>query len=97
VELVVLQDIPNPRDVVSILNKAVTDARLIAQERSNTHHYSSRNLTVSTSLDEGSPRTADARTTDPIEQLRKLGELRDLGIVTEEEFATKKAEILSRL
>jgi hypothetical protein len=35
--------------------------------------------------------------TDPIDQLRRLGELRDAGIVTEAEFAAKKAEILSRM
>ncbi len=34
---------------------------------------------------------------DPIDQLRRLGELRDAGIVTDEEFAAKKAEILARL
>jgi hypothetical protein len=34
---------------------------------------------------------------DPIEQLRRLGELRDAGIVTPEEFAAKKAELLGRL
>jgi hypothetical protein len=32
-----------------------------------------------------------------IEQLRRLGEPRDAGIHTDEEFTTKKAEILSRL
>ncbi|MBA2418861.1 MAG: SHOCT domain-containing protein [Nocardioidaceae bacterium] len=34
---------------------------------------------------------------DPIEQLRKLGELRDAGVLSEEEFAAKKADILSRM
>jgi hypothetical protein len=34
---------------------------------------------------------------DPIEQLRRLGELRDAGVVTEAEFAAKKAEVLRRL
>lgn len=34
---------------------------------------------------------------DPIEQLKKLSELRDLGILTEEEFESKKAEIMSRI
>ncbi|NNJ46372.1 MAG: SHOCT domain-containing protein [Acidimicrobiia bacterium] len=31
---------------------------------------------------------------DPYEQLQKLGELRDQGILTEDEFAAKKAEVL---
>nr|WP_246430038.1 SHOCT domain-containing protein [Schaalia hyovaginalis] len=34
---------------------------------------------------------------DVAEQLSKLGHLRDAGILTEEEFATKKADLLSRL
>jgi len=34
---------------------------------------------------------------DPLEQLRKLGELRDAGVLSEEEFAAKKADILSRM
>ena len=31
---------------------------------------------------------------DPIEQLTKLGELRDSGVLTEEEFAAQKAKLL---
>jgi hypothetical protein len=34
---------------------------------------------------------------DPSDQLRKLAELRDEGILTDDEFATKKAEILGRM
>ena len=30
-------------------------------------------------------------------QVRKLGELRDEGLLTEEEFSAKKAELLNRL
>lgn len=36
-------------------------------------------------------------TVDPIAQLKELGSLRDAGILTEEEFSAKKAEILRRL
>lgn len=35
--------------------------------------------------------------TDPIDQIRKLAELRDAGILSNEEFEAKKAEILSRM
>jgi putative oligomerization/nucleic acid binding protein len=31
------------------------------------------------------------------EQIRKLGDLRDDGVITDEEFETKKQELLSRL
>lgn len=34
---------------------------------------------------------------DPIAQLKELGALRDAGILTEEEFAAKKTDILSRM
>jgi len=34
---------------------------------------------------------------DLFEQLRRLGELRDSGVVTPEEFDQKKAELLARL
>lgn len=34
---------------------------------------------------------------DVYEQLRKLGELRDLGVVTPEEFEQKKRELLARI
>jgi hypothetical protein len=40
---------------------------------------------------------ASETATDPLAQLRQLAELRDAGIVTEEEFAAKKAEILARM
>ena len=34
---------------------------------------------------------------DPIDQLQRLGQLRDAGILTEDEFQAKKSEILSRM
>lgn len=49
----------------------------------------------------GSKRAAStptaATTPDVMEQLRQLGSLRDSGVLTEEEFQAKKAELLSRL
>lgn len=43
------------------------------------------------------PETAAAAPMDPIELLSKLGQLRDQGVLTEEEFAAQKAKILSQL
>jgi hypothetical protein len=40
--------------------------------------------------------SADDAATDPLSRLRALADLRSDGIVTEEEFATKKAELLAR-
>ena len=35
--------------------------------------------------------------TDPVEQLERLGKLHAAGMLTDTEFASKKAEILSRI
>lgn len=43
------------------------------------------------------PVAAAAAQPDLVDQLRRLGELRDAGIVTPEEFEAKKAELLRRL
>ena len=40
---------------------------------------------------------ARKKTADPLEQIRKLGELRDAGVLTDEEFDTKKGELLDRM
>lgn len=40
------------------------------------------------------PPAAAAPSPDPIEQLKELGELRDKGVLTEEEFAAQKAKLL---
>ncbi|TDV53938.1 putative oligomerization/nucleic acid binding protein [Actinophytocola oryzae] len=43
------------------------------------------------------PPVPAANAPDVYEQLRKLGELRDLGVVTSDEFEAKKHELLSRI
>ncbi|MDH4016019.1 MAG: SHOCT domain-containing protein, partial [Actinomycetota bacterium] len=40
------------------------------------------------------PPAADAPAADVITQLQQLGELRDAGVLTEQEFAVQKAKIL---
>jgi hypothetical protein len=42
------------------------------------------------------PRSADSPP-DPVDEIRKLAELRDQGILTEQEFAAKKAELIDRI
>jgi hypothetical protein len=41
--------------------------------------------------------SASAAHTDPLEQLKKLAELRDAGVLTDQEFEAKKQELLGRL
>jgi Bacterial PH domain/Short C-terminal domain len=43
------------------------------------------------------PSTETAKTNDPFEKLRKLAELRDAGVVSEDEFEKKKKELLETL
>lgn len=45
----------------------------------------------------GQPSPAAAAAPDPADQIRKLAELRDQGIVSETEFQAKKAQILERM
>jgi Protein of unknown function (DUF2510)/Short C-terminal domain len=45
--------------------------------------------------EQNAPPPAAPPQTDMVEQLRKLGELRDAGILTEEEFAAQKAKVLN--
>jgi hypothetical protein len=40
------------------------------------------------------PPPAAAPPADPVQQLKELGELRDKGVLTEEEFAAQKAKLL---
>ena len=39
----------------------------------------------------------ESKTSDVLESLEKLGQLREQGVITEEEFAAKKEELLARL
>ncbi|MFC8617813.1 SHOCT domain-containing protein [Micromonospora purpureochromogenes] len=98
IELVILEDIPQPREAVAVINDTAHAARLAQQQRTNTRHYSGLPGTPAPAPPPAAPApTAAPAPVDPIAQLRQLGELRDAGILTEEEFAAKKAEILSRL
>jgi hypothetical protein len=43
------------------------------------------------------PQAAVHPNVDVLAQIKQLGELRDTGVLTDEEFAAKKAELLERL
>ena len=47
--------------------------------------------------DPSQPAGSMAPSENPLDQLKKLAELRDAGILTDDEFATKKAELLARM
>jgi hypothetical protein len=77
-----------------IINETAHAARLAIQRNQNIRRYEGDRPTASAPQ----PTSAAApAAVDPMAQLRQLDELRDAEILTEEEFASKKAEILGRL
>ncbi len=100
IEIVTMDDIPGGREAMRIINDAAAAARLAIQRNANTMRYESQAPFApppAAPAPPPPPAPPAPPADDPIEQLRKLAELKDAGILTEEEFAAKKAEILSRL
>lgn len=64
--------------------------RFANQIQQTASHYESKRPVVPSTPTSGA-------TDDPIEQIKKLADLRDAGVLTEDEFAAKKAEILGRM
>lgn len=100
VEVVTMEDIPNFREGQVAINKAAHDARFVIQRNANTMRYEgvapSHVAAAQAAMPPASaPQVASAP--DPMDQLRKLGELRDAGILTDDEFTAKKADILARM
>jgi hypothetical protein len=91
--LAVLDNIESPYAVLDLLAPLVSEAR-----SKKTVERQSQYLHVNPGMAGaafGAPPPAPAAPqTDLVEQLRKLGELRDAGILTEEEFTAQKAKLL---
>jgi hypothetical protein len=92
---VVLDNIENPYGVVDILSPLISEARhkKTVERQSQYLHVNPGMAGAAFGAPPAAPPPA-APQTDMVEQLRKLGELRDAGILTEEEFAAQKAKIL---
>ncbi|MCW2581134.1 MAG: hypothetical protein JWR82_2735, partial [Blastococcus sp.] len=96
---VVLDNIEHPYGVVDIISPLISEAR-----QKKTMERQSQYLHVNPGLAGaafGAPAPAPAAAPAAaapqlgmVEQLTKLGELRDAGILTEEEFAAQKAKVL---
>ena len=54
-------------------------------------------LTVTYTLRESHAPEVPAESPDPIEQIRRLGELRDAGLISDMEYETKRTELLARI
>jgi hypothetical protein len=103
IEVVTMDDIPDGREAMRTINAAAAAARLAIQRNANTMRYEGQApfgpppMAPPPSTPPPPPAPSVPWADDPMEQLRKLAELKDAGILTEEEFTAKKAEILSRL
>jgi hypothetical protein len=90
----VLDNIEGPYAVLDLLSPLISEARTKKTvERQSTYVH---NMTPGAPY--GAPMAAPppqaAPQPDMVDQLRKLGDLRDAGILTEEEFAAQKAKLL---
>ena len=86
---VVLEDIEGGRELRSLINEHAQNARLEYQKRAQTQHVNYQGASAPV----GVPQAAVAE--DPMIRLEKLAELREKGILTDEEFAAEKKKILS--
>ncbi|WP_051515635.1 DUF2510 domain-containing protein [Candidatus Blastococcus massiliensis] len=94
---VVLDNIEGPYAVLDLLSPLISEARQKkTMERQSTYvHNMTPGMPYGAPPPQAAPAPAPAAPqNDMVEQLKKLGELRDAGILTEEEFAAQKAKIL---
>lgn len=100
-ETVVLEDIPQPSELARCLNDIAPRARHAESQIQNTHYYQGgghpMHVPTPPPAPAPAPATAAPSADDIMSQLERLGKLRDAGVVSEEEFAAKKAEMLARL
>jgi Bacterial PH domain/Short C-terminal domain/Protein of unknown function (DUF2510) len=93
---VTLDNIENPYGVVDILSPLISEARSkkTMERQSQYLHVNPGMAGAAFGAPAAPPPAPAAPPVDLVEQLRKLGELRDAGILTEEEFAAQKAKVL---
>jgi hypothetical protein len=98
-EVVQLVDVPNFREGQHAINEAANAARLVWQQRQTTSTIRYEGVhPAQAQSSAGGPTDVQASSgPDYIEQLEQLAKLRDNGILSEDEFATKKADILRRM
>ncbi len=86
---VVLEDVDGGRDLRDLINEHAQNARLEYQKRAQTQHvnYQGANAPV------GVPQGVVAE--DPMVRLEKLAEMREKGILTDEEFSAEKKKFLN--
>src|SRR3954454_6778952 len=100
VEVVTLEDIPNFREGQLALNEVSAAARAhvrTAQNTTTVNYQGAPPFAVSHPPKASAPEQPVLPAVDYVAQLEQLGRLRDAGVLTDEEFQAKKAEILRRI
>jgi putative oligomerization/nucleic acid binding protein/PH (Pleckstrin Homology) domain-containing protein/uncharacterized protein DUF2510 len=93
---VVLDNIEGPYAVLDLLSPLISEARTKKTiERQSTYvHNMTPGVQYGVPVAPPAPAAPAAPQPDMIDQLKRLGELRDSGLLTEEEFAAQKAKLL---
>jgi len=93
---VVLDNIEGPYAVLDILSPLISEARTkkTIERQSQYVHQMNPAMPGMPYAPPAAPAPAPAPQLGLVEQLKQLGELRDAGILTEEEFAAQKAKLL---
>ena len=93
---VLLDNIEDPYAVRDLLNSAVSEAKAKKQMQLNTQYHQHQGSPFGAAPAAPAP-AAGGAPVDVADQLRKLADLRDQGILTEEEFAVQKAKLLGSM
>ena len=86
---VLLEDIDGGREVRDLINEHAQNARLEYQKRAQTQHVNYQGASSPIGVPNG------GALEDPMVRLEKLAELKDKGILTDEEFAAEKKKLLN--
>lgn len=89
-----LDNIEDPFSVRDLLNQHVSEARAKKQMLTQTQYLQHSGPAFGAQAAPATPAGAPAAPVDIADQLRKLAELRDQGILSEEEFALQKQKLL---
>jgi hypothetical protein len=103
VEVVMLVDLPEHRQGVEAINEHSRRARHAEHRFQNTHHYAGQMPPLAPQQHPAPPvvtpvaQPARPNADEIFGQIQRLGDLRDKGFITAEDFDAKKGELLARL
>lgn len=96
-EVMVMENLTDGKGVQGVINEAVRARKLELVRETTTHTYLGANQPPQIPQVAPASQQPEAKQPDIIEQISRLGELLKMGVLTQDEFDTKKADLLSRL